>query len=111
MTSKLIDRDIVADPAEIVGFLENILQTSSHYSIIGLAADGTIQLWNEGARRLYGYEPDEVIGLKNVALLHAREDVEAGKPEEMMTRALREGKWTGAWPVCAATARDSSPQS
>ena len=95
MKSKLIDRDIVSDLEEIVGFLENILQASTQYSIIGLGADGTIQLWNEGARRLYGFEPHEVVGLKHIALLHTRQDIAAGKPEEMMARALREGKWTG----------------
>ena len=80
--TKLIDRDVLSEPDEIAGFLENILQASTQYSIIGLAPDGTIQLWNEGARRLYGYEPQDVIGSTNVAILHTREDVECGKPGE-----------------------------
>ena len=93
--TKLIDRDVLSEPDEAAGFLENILQASTQYSIIGLSADGTIQLWNEGARRLYGYEPQDVVGSKNVAILHTREDVECGKPGEMMALALGEGKRTG----------------
>jgi len=88
--TKLIDRDVLSEPDEAAGFLENILQASTQYSIIGLSADGTIQLWNEGARRLYGYEPQDVVGSKNVAILHTREDVECGKPGEMMALALGE---------------------
>jgi len=103
--TNLIDRDVPSQQDEIAGFLEIILQASTQYSIIGLAADGTIQLWNEGARRLYGYEPRDVVGLKNVAILHPPEDVESGKPGEMMARAVREGKWTGC---LARVRRDGS---
>jgi PAS domain S-box-containing protein len=42
--------------------LDNILQSSIKYSIIGAAIDGTIVFWNEGARRDYGYAAAEIIG-------------------------------------------------
>lgn len=42
--------------------LDNILQSSIKYSIIGVSIDGTIVFWNEGARRDYGYAADEIIG-------------------------------------------------
>jgi len=32
--------------------------------------NGKILPWNEGARRLYGYEPAEVIGKASSAILH-----------------------------------------
>lgn len=49
----------------------------------------------EGARRLYGYEPEEVVGREYSSILHTPEDVEAGKPREYMDIALRDGKWEG----------------
>jgi PAS domain S-box-containing protein len=76
-------------------FLENILESSTEYSIIGKDLDGKILLWNEGARRLYGYEPEEVVGKANSSILHIPEDVKAGKPRQILDAALRDGKWEG----------------
>jgi len=54
------------DMQDLSGFLQNILESSTEYSIIGKDRDGKILLWNEGARRLYGYGPEEVIGKANL---------------------------------------------
>lgn len=35
-------------------FITNILESSTEYSIIATDLNGTIILWNEGARWLYG---------------------------------------------------------
>jgi PAS domain S-box-containing protein len=80
---------------EAAEFVGNVLAASTEYSIIGQDLDGNILLWNEGARRLYGYEPAEVIGVENAAILHTPEDFAAGRPREMIETALREGKWDG----------------
>src|SRR5256712_1824762 len=93
--AKLFDSAIVGKAQEAVDFITNILESSTEYSIIGKDLDGKILLWNEGARRLYGYEPEEVVGKANSSILHAPEDVQAGKPREIMESALREGKWEG----------------
>ncbi len=92
---KLFDTSIVSGPQEAVHFITNILESSTEYSIIGKDLEGTILLWNEGARRLYGYEPEEVIGRANSSMLHVPEDVKAGKPQQIMDAALRDGKWEG----------------
>ncbi|MFZ2853882.1 MAG: PAS domain S-box protein [Rhodocyclaceae bacterium] len=95
MTGKLFAPAIVGDAASAVDFITNILQASTEYSIIGKSLDGTILLWNEGARRLYGYEPEEVVGRANSSILHVPEDVTAGKPAEILDAALTTGKWEG----------------
>ncbi len=58
----------------LTDFLESILQASTEYSIIGASQDGTIELWNEGARRLYGYEAEDMVGKASISSLAARED-------------------------------------
>jgi PAS domain S-box-containing protein len=83
------------DAPDAVGFFENILQASTEYSIIGAALDGTIQVWNEGARRLYGYESGDLIGKASLSLLHTPEDRNSGQCEQILARALRDGKWEG----------------
>ena len=42
---------------------------SSDDAIAGTSPDGTVQTWNGGAERLYGYKPEEVIGRRINELL------------------------------------------
>jgi PAS domain S-box-containing protein len=95
LSSSLFDRSILATAQQAFEFVSNILESSTEYSIIGTDLDGTIVLWNEGARRLYGYEPEEMVGKANSSILHAPEDVASGKSRELLDAALRDGKWEG----------------
>jgi PAS domain S-box-containing protein len=45
-----------------------LLVEASFEVIIGLGADGSVRSWNRGARNIYGYEPEEILG-KPVHLL------------------------------------------
>ncbi len=93
--AKLFDSAIVSNAQEAVDFITNILESSTEYSVIGKDLDGKILLWNEGARRLYGFEPEEVVGKANSSILHTEEDVATGKPREILDAALHNGKWEG----------------
>src|SRR5438128_3229822 len=95
MATKLFDSAIVGTTEQALDFIGNILESSTEYSVIGKDLTGKILLWNEGARRLYGYEPEEVVGKANSSILHIPEDVGTGKHEEIMATALRDGKWEG----------------
>ncbi len=75
--------------------LRNVLESSTEYSIVGADLDGNILLWNEGARRLYGYETEEVVGKMNAQILHVPEDVKSGRHREIIDTALRDGQWEG----------------
>ena len=86
---------LLREPHEATDFIVSVLESSTEYSIIGKDLDGTIVLWNEGARRIYGYEPAEVVGKATSAILHTPEDVVRGTPRAIMDRALRDGKWEG----------------
>jgi PAS domain S-box-containing protein len=91
----LFDTSIISDSDAAIDFITNILESSTEYSIIAKDLAGKILLWNEGARRLYGYEPGEVIGKMSSYLLHTPEDVEAGLPQKIMADALAQGKFEG----------------
>jgi PAS domain S-box-containing protein len=92
---KLFDPAVIGDPQAAMDFITNILESSTEYSVIAKDLAGTILLWNEGARRLYGYEPDEVVGKLSSSILHTQEDVKAGLPQKIMDEALRHGKFEG----------------
>jgi PAS domain S-box-containing protein len=93
--SRLYDPSVLGGSTEAADFIANILEASTEYSMIGKELDGTIVLWNEGARRIYGYEPDEVIGKANSNILHTPEDLESGRPQAALKTALETGKWEG----------------
>src|SRR5882757_1371494 len=94
-STKLFDPAIIGDPQAAMDFITNILESSTQYSVIAKDLSGKILLWNEGARRLYGYEPEEVVGKANSSILHTPEDVAAGIPSKILADALANGKYEG----------------
>jgi PAS domain S-box-containing protein len=84
-----------ASESEALEFLGSVLRSSTEYSMVSTDLDGTIVVWNEGARRLYGYEPSEIVGLSK-SVLHIEEDVASGLPRRMMDAARDHGSWTGS---------------
>jgi PAS domain S-box-containing protein len=90
----ILDSGLFGGAAEATAFISSVLEASTEYSMIATDLDGVILLWNEGARRLYGYEPGESIG-RHKSMLHAQQDVVAGLPRVMIDRAVRHGKWEG----------------
>ena len=95
MGSRPFNSAIVGNAANAVDFVTNVLEASTEYSIIGKDLDGKILLWNEGARRMYGYEAGEVVDKANSEILHAPEDIALGRPKQMMDEALSNGRWEG----------------
>jgi PAS domain S-box-containing protein len=95
MGNKFFNSSLVTTPDQAVEFIGGILEAATEYSIIGKDLNGTVLLWNEGASRLYGYEPEEVVGKSSADILHTPEDVAAGKPRLMLEAALATGHWEG----------------
>src|SRR5207302_521185 len=83
------------EQSDTPAFLNNILESSTEYSIVAMDLGGSILTWNEGARRNYEYSAEEMVGKQSIRLLHTREDVEAGKVEAALASALETGKFEG----------------
>jgi len=71
--------------------LRKLIESVKDYAIFMLDPRGRVVTWNEGARRLKGYEADEVIG-KHFSLFYRAPDREAGKPEIELRAATTEGR-------------------
>jgi PAS domain S-box-containing protein len=82
---------------ETTGFMNNVLESSTEYSIIAKDLDGKILAWNEGARRNYGYTADETVGKQNSRILHVSEDIESGRVKALLETALKTGKAEGVF--------------
>lgn len=85
-------REQNSELTETTNFLNNILESSTEYSIVAMDLDGTILAWNEGAKRNYGYTSEEMVGKKNAYILHTNEDVKSGRVQEFLNIALKTGK-------------------
>ncbi|AMP88975.2 TPA: PAS domain S-box protein [Legionella pneumophila] len=72
--------------------LQTILESAIEYSIIAINLKGVILVWNEGARRNYGYEAHELINKKSIEILHTEEDIQSGKVRKFFQTVRREGK-------------------
>ncbi len=92
---KLLSPARLEDPLAAAKFLASVLEALTEYSVIGKSLEGTIELWNEGARRLYGFEPEDVIDKANASILHTSEDIASGLPLKMRVAALETGKFEG----------------
>jgi|SoiMethySBSTD1v2_1073268.scaffolds.fasta_scaffold1116872_2 PAS domain S-box-containing protein len=79
-----------ASAAGLLEFFVTLLQASTRHAIIGLGIDGGIAFWDEGAERLFGYLPEEVIGRSNLALLHAGGDGALGLADNIFGVAARD---------------------
>jgi PAS domain S-box-containing protein len=67
------------------------------YAIFHLDSNGIVSTWNTGARRIKGYEPEEIIG-SHFSRFYTEEDRAAGVPDQALATARREGKYeTEGW--------------
>jgi PAS domain S-box-containing protein len=64
------------------------------YAICLLDAGGNVTTWNRGARELYQYAPDEIVGRPHTATRLA-DDIAAGAPAHELAAAAREGHYDG----------------
>ena len=62
------------------------------YAMIMLEPNGTVASWNEGARRITGYEPIEIIG-RHFSTFYPEQDVQMGKCEYELVETAETGRF------------------
>jgi len=76
-----------------------LVQSVTDYAIFLLDSGGRVISWNDGAERIKGYSAGEIVG-RPIALFYLPEDRDAGKPEQGLRCAEREGRFrTEGWRV------------
>ena len=68
-----------------------LVQGVTDYAIFMLSREGCVSSWNLGAQRIKGYAPDEIIG-RHFSRFYTAEDRQAGRPEEALKVAAKEGR-------------------
>jgi PAS domain S-box-containing protein len=80
-----------ATPSQDADAFRLLVESTRDYAIFLLDPAGHIASWNEGARRMKGYEPDEIIG-KHFSIFYPREAIEDRWPWKELEFATREGR-------------------
>jgi PAS domain S-box-containing protein len=71
---------------------QRMVEQSQDYALFLLDTDGRILSWNAGARRLKGYDADEIIG-RHFSTFYPHEAVESGWPQHELKVATAEGRF------------------
>jgi PAS domain S-box-containing protein len=69
-----------------------LVESVADYAIFALSPTGHVMTWNEGAQRIKGYRPEEIIG-RHFSAFYLLEDIAAGKPDAELVLASTEGRW------------------
>jgi PAS domain S-box-containing protein len=69
----------------------HLVEAVRDYAIFMLDPDGRVSTWNQGAERIKGYKASEIIG-KHFSEFYPEADIQAGKPQNELEVALRDGR-------------------
>lgn len=69
-----------------------LVQGVTDYAIYMLSPEGLVSNWNQGAQRIKGYLPEEIIG-QHFSIFYTAEDRELGEPQRALEIATREGRF------------------
>ena len=91
-----ITRDLTVRQASVEALRQSeerfrlLFESVSEYAIFMLDTEGVIVSWNAGAKRIKGYEADEIIG-QHFSKFYTSEARNAGLPGKLLDAALRDG--------------------
>jgi len=86
-----ITRDLT-DRREVELQYRRLIEGITDYAIYSVDPEGRVTSWNSGAKRLKGYEAEEVIG-QNFSKFYTPEDVAANLPAQVLETAARDGHY------------------
>jgi PAS domain S-box-containing protein len=69
-----------------------LVEQVKDYAIFMIDEKGRIMSWNEGAKKIKGYDYDEIVG-KYFSIFYTEEDILAGKPQHELKTATSTGKY------------------
>src|SRR3989441_6755051 len=71
--------------------LRLLVESVKDYAVFLLDPEGRILTWSPGAERMKGYKAEEIIG-RHFSCFFTPEDIERGKPEELLRVAAAQGR-------------------
>lgn len=72
--------------------LDLLIDNVQDYAIYMLDPEGRVSMWNDGARRLFGWDEEEMLGRHYERLFDALDNA-AGRPRHQLAKAARDGSF------------------
>ena len=69
-----------------------LIEAVVDYAIFQLDPAGNVTTWNPGAKRIKGYDPDEIIG-RHFSRFYTPEDIQLGVPKLALAEAAKQGRF------------------
>lgn len=92
MTIDLLERRQTEDPNRSEEQFRVLVEGVIDYAIYMLDPNGHVSSWNAGARRIKGYEPEEIIG-RHFSQFYTDEDKADDLPRRALEVAASEGRF------------------
>ncbi|SAL82972.1 PAS/PAC sensor signal transduction histidine kinase [Caballeronia arvi] len=80
-----------APPLQSDAHFRLLVESVEDYAIFLLDAHGHVATWNNGARRIKGYDAQDIIG-RHFSVFYPPEDIAAGKPQKELAAAASAGR-------------------
>jgi len=82
----------VSERAPRIDVFRLLVQSVEDYAIFMLDPKGYVKTWNEGAKRINGYEQDDIVG-KHFSIFHPSLEAQRGKAAHELRVATEEGRY------------------
>jgi PAS domain S-box-containing protein len=79
---------------ENTDFLRTVFEHLTGYGVIAADFDGNVIAYNEGARRIYGYAPEDIINKKNLIIFFTKEFIDLGGLQMAVDFLISEGSFS-----------------
>jgi len=93
-TSQQLVQDRIRELRENTDFVSTLLESLVGYAIIAADFDGNVIAFNEGARQIYGYAPEEVIGQQSIEIFFPEDFIEAGKLQGIIDDLIEKERYS-----------------
>jgi len=93
-TSQQLVQDRIRELRENTDFVNTLLESLVGYAVIAADFDGNVIAFNEGARQIYGYAPEEVIGQQSIEIFFPEDFIEAGKLQQIIDDLIGKARFS-----------------
>ena len=92
--SEQLVKDRIRELWENTDFISTLFESLTGYAIIAADFDANIIAYNEGARQIYGYAPEEIIGKENIEIFFPKAFIEAGELQRIIDDLIGRGRFS-----------------
>lgn len=92
--SEQLIQERVQDLRENTDFASALFDNLVGYAIVAADFDGNLLAYNEGARRIYGYTPEQIVGRQDFEIFFPREFIHAGNLQRIIADLVEHGTFS-----------------